>query len=172
MRISFRHAPQGESVALIHRGDGVVLALPSYSRKWRVPHDLAHAAAEREFRLDGGVFGCIAAGAVFENMRVTEGRPRHDAKVRSAKILKAAKRSIGVAEVLAGVVHDAVEQRLPTPFEQAREGWGALEQDPFPWTDDDIIRATDTLRELDEQWQASPDPLEFSWPDSLRAGPG
>ncbi|WP_336159846.1 hypothetical protein [Amycolatopsis sp. VC5-11] len=169
MRITFHHASRGESVARVRRGDGVTLVLPSYSRKWRVPHDLAHAAAERELRLGGGVFGCIAAGAVFDNMRVTEGKPRHDAKARSAKILRSAKRSIGIAEVMAGVIHEAVEQRLPIPFEQAREGWGALAQDPFPWTDADITRATDTLRELDRQWQASPNPLEFDWPDSLRA---
>ncbi len=44
-----------------------------------------------------------------------------------------------------------------------------LEQDEFPWTDADITRATDALRALDGQWQASQDPLEFSWPDSLHA---
>lgn len=169
MLITFHHDPRGESAAWIHRGDGVVLILPSYSRKWRVPHDIAHAAVERELGLRGGVFGCIAAGVVFDNMRVTEGRPRHDAKARSAKILRAAKQSIGVAEVMAGAIHEAVERRLPAPFTLAREGWGTLAQDPFPWTGADITRATDTLRELDGQWQASPNPLEFSWPDSLRA---
>jgi hypothetical protein len=96
VRITFHHAPRGESVARIHRHDGVVLLLPSYSRKWRVPHDLAHAAAERELGLGGGEFGCIAAGAVFDNMRVAEGKPRHDAKARSTRILKAAARSIDV----------------------------------------------------------------------------
>jgi hypothetical protein len=134
-----------------------------------VPHDLAHAALERGLGLGGGVFGCIAAGAVFDNMRVAEGRPRHNAKTRSDRILRAAKRSIGVAEVMAGVVHEAVERRLPAPPRKAREGWGVLEQDQFPWTDADIIRATDALRALDGRWQASLDPLGFEWPDSLRA---
>ncbi len=73
MHISFHHAPRGESEARIRRQDGVVLILPSYSRKFRVPHDLAHAAAERELGLGGGVFGCIAAGAVFDNMRIADG---------------------------------------------------------------------------------------------------
>lgn len=147
VRIVFHHVPHGESVAWIHRQDRVVLILPSYSRKFRVPHDLAHVATERELGLGGGVFGCIAAGAVFDNMRVAEGRPRHDAKARSARILKAAKRSIGVAEVLAGIIHEAVEQQHPTPLRRAREGWGVLEQNAFPWTEADIARATDTLRD-------------------------
>jgi len=78
----FTRAARGESITTIYRGGGVVVELPSYSRKHRVPHDLAHAVAEREFGLAGGVFGSIAAGAMFDNMRMPAGRPRHDAAAR------------------------------------------------------------------------------------------
>ena len=168
MRLTFQHDPRGESLTWIRRRDGIVLTLASYSRKYRVPHDLAHAAAERELGLRGGVFGCIAAGGVFDTMRVVEGKPRHDAKARSTRVLKAAHRSISIAEVLAGVIHDAVEKRQPTPFAQAREGWGIVEQTPFPYSQADITRATDLLRELDRQWQLGP--IELDWPDRLTAG--
>lgn len=64
-----------------------MVELPSYSRTHRVPHDLAHAVAEREFGRADGVFGSIAAGAVFDNMRVIAGRPRHDAAARGRRVL-------------------------------------------------------------------------------------
>ena len=167
--IEFRRAPRGESEARIHRPDRVVVCLPSYSRKWRVPHDLAHAATERELGLSRGVFGSIAAGAVFENMRVVSGRPRHDARAVSARVLKANGRALTTAEVLAGVLHEAVEHRRPVSRSAAREAWGVVSQDPFPWTDVDIARATDTLRALGEQWSGldTDGVLEFDWPRRL-----
>jgi hypothetical protein len=66
MRLTFQHDPRGESLTVIQRSDGAVFTL--YSRKHRVPHDLAHAVTERELRLADGVFGCIAAGVVFDSM--------------------------------------------------------------------------------------------------------
>ncbi|MEV6896265.1 hypothetical protein [Amycolatopsis sp. NPDC051372] len=98
MDLVFMHDPRGETFTRITRGDGVVLGLPSYSRKYRVPHDLAHAAVERSLELSGGIFGCIEAGGVFDNMTVLQGKPRHDARARSQRILKAASGSIAVAE--------------------------------------------------------------------------
>jgi hypothetical protein len=170
MRIVFTRATRGESIATIHRNDGVVVELPSYSRTHRVPHDLAHAVAERQFGLIDGVFGSIAAGAVFENMRVVAGRPRHDAAERSKRILAANKGSLTVAEVMAGVVHHAVERPTGTAvFEEARHDWGSVRPDPFPWAEAEVVAAVETLRELGGQWAAlGPDgSLEFSWPDRL-----
>ncbi|MBB4687689.1 hypothetical protein [Amycolatopsis jiangsuensis] len=167
MEIHFRHDPRGESYTRIRRVDGVVLGLPSYSRKWRVPHDLAHAVAERELGWGGGVFGCIAAGGVFDNMVVLRGKTRHDARVRSQRVFRSAKRSIGVAECLSGVLHHAVEHRLGTPLAEAREAWGVLREDSFPWQDSEIRDATDRLRELAGVWSGGAD-LDFHWPERLR----
>ena len=168
MDLTFEHDPRGESFTRIRRGDGLVLGLPSYSRKFRVPHDLAHAVAERELGLAGGVFGCIAAGAVFDNMRVLEGKPRRDAKARSERVLKAAKRSIGLAESLSGVLHKAVEHGRALRFSEAREAWGVLEQEPFPYTEREIRLTSEKLHELAQVWQTRAEPLEFSWPERLR----
>jgi hypothetical protein len=168
MHLTFQHDPRGESLTLIRRADGAVFTLSSYSRKWRVPHDLSHAVTERELGMADGIFGCIAAGAVFDSMRQIEGKSRHDAKVRSARIVKAAQ-NLGWTETISAVIHKAVETRRPTPYTQAREGWGVSNQDPYPYLDEDIRRATTTLRELDEQWSVSSEPLEFLWPEGLRA---
>ena len=172
MRIVFRRAPRGESIATIHRRDGVVLELPSYSRKHRVPHDLAHAVAEREFDLSDGVYGSIASGAVFDNMTVVSGRPRHDAAKRSKEILRANKKALTVAEIMAGILHRAVEN--PKDFvatAQARHDWGIVRAEPFPWSDEQVNAAVETLRGLaDEFDRLGPDEgLDFWWPDRLRS---
>jgi hypothetical protein len=168
MHLTFHHDPRGECFTLIRRADGAVFTLSSYSRKHRVPHDLAHAVTERELGIPDGIFGCIAAGAVFDSMQQTAGKKRHDAKVRSTRILKAPN-SIGVSEVLTSVIHEAVEKDPPTPYAQARESWGISRADPCPYLDSDLDRATNTLRELSHLWQTTPDPLVFPWPTKLQA---
>ncbi|GAA1596402.1 hypothetical protein GCM10009804_61140 [Kribbella hippodromi] len=128
MELTFQHDPRGESLTLIRRADGAVFTLSSYSRKWRVPHDLSHAVTERELGIPDGIVGAIAA-----------------------------------------VIHEAVEKRLPTPYADVRESWGVISQEPCPYSDEAIDRATTLLRKLDEQWSASSKPLEFPWPTKLRA---
>ena len=168
MHLTFQHDPRGESLTLIRRADGAVFKLTSYTRKWRVPHDLSHAVTERELGVADGIFGVIAAGAVFSTMTQIEGKARYDAKVRSDRILKAAK-GVGISEAIAAVIHEAVEKRRPTPYAEVRESWGVISQDPCPYPNEDIDRATTVLRELGEQWSATPEPLQFPWPTRLRA---
>jgi hypothetical protein len=182
MRIVFTPVPGGECVTTFHRRDGVVVAMPSYSRKWRVPHDLAHAVAEREFNIADGVFGSVAAGAMFANVRVVSGRPRHDAAERSKRILAANRQMLGVAEVVAGALHDCVEDAHRTfpggyrgadpatnPGRHLREALSVSAIDPLAWTDDTIRAAADTLRSLATEWAGVPlgGAFEFFWPDRL-----
>ena len=170
MRIQFRRREIGECVSVIYRSDGVVLELPSYSRKFRVPHDLAHAVTERELRFAGGVYGLIASGHVFGNMSVVAGRPPHDARARSDRVMKAYGGSITTAEILAGTVHRAVESgQCADLYGQLTRAWGMLKQDPFPWSAETVRVAGETLREYDQRWQgvAVGDAMDFHWPDSL-----
>jgi hypothetical protein len=170
VRIDFRRRAQGECVSVIHRRDGVVFELPSFSRKHRVPHDLAHAVTERELRISNGVYGLIAAGHIFPTMTVVGGKLRHDAKARSERVWKAYGSSITGAEVLAGAVHHAVESgRSKDVLDHARRSWGMVEQDPFPWTAVDITRALTALGNLAGQWESVgvDECLEFFWPDAL-----
>ncbi|MEU0507593.1 hypothetical protein [Nocardia sp. NPDC005998] len=162
----------GRRRVVVHRGDNVTLEMRSYDRKFRVPHDLAHAVTERELKLSAGVFGCIAAGAVFSSMRVLTGSPRHDAATRSVDILKANTRSISVAEVLSGIVHDSVEGTSTAPlFAKAQEAWGIVEERPFPYTQATLTTAAHTLNTLAERWSSlTPgEELELTWPQALTA---
>jgi hypothetical protein len=170
MRIIFTKVLGGECVARLHRRDGVVVELLSYSRKYRVPHDLAHFVTERELLLSTGVFGSLAAGAMFHSVRVVSGKPRHDAAARSKRILIANRHGLTVAEVLAGALHHVVEHRQPgVPFRKACADWGIVEQGPFPWTEEDIGRATDTLRDTAARWETidAPGSMDELWPDVL-----
>lgn len=166
MHITFVRALSGSTLATIRRADGVVLELPGYDRKWRVPHDLAHAVTERELGMDGGVFGSIAGGGVFDNMRVVAGRPRHDASERSKRLLAANKQSLGVAELLAGVVHDAVERDERDTLERARRNWGVFSTEPFPWTGEQVGASVALLAELAVEFEAT-GKVAFTWPDRL-----
>ncbi|GHF75934.1 hypothetical protein GCM10017566_57220 [Amycolatopsis bartoniae] len=156
---------------MLHRDDGVTLQMRSYDRKSRVPHDLAHAVTERELGLSTGVFGCLAAGALFASVQVLEGRLRYDAKERSRRLIAGHARDIAVAEVLSAVVHDAVEHERPTPFAAARAAWGSLREEPFPYEETDVQRATSTLRRLGDAWVHLPagTGLRFDWPRRLTA---
>ncbi|MFI5607162.1 hypothetical protein [Amycolatopsis sp. NPDC051903] len=168
--MTFSHDPRGESYTRLTRVDGVVLGLPSVSRKFRLPHDLAHFAVERALDLPGGIFGCIAAGAVFSNMTVLSGRPRRDARARSTSVLRAARRSISLAESLVGVAHSAAETHRRLLLRDVREAWGILRAEPCPYAEADVRRVASILAELGGEWASSAEPLELRWPERLRAG--
>jgi hypothetical protein len=167
MRVLMQHDGQRRYWSTIHRDDNVVLFLPGYDRKWRVPHDLAHIATEKQLRLNDGVFGSIAAGAMFENMRVLSGRLRHDPRQRSRQVLRVNGPGIGVAELLAGAVHAAVEHQTPgTVAAAARRAWGSLHEGPFPYPEAELRRAVDTLDDLGQRWARlrAGEQLTVDWP--------
>lgn len=155
MRVHFhREEPRGGYAALIRRTDGLTVRLPGVGRTRRVPHDLAHLVAEREFRLSGGVFGSIAAGAMFSNMTLVDGRPRFDTRARSRAVLRVNSAELPLAECLSGVVHDAVEHDLDpaTAYRRLREAWDVLRPAPCPYQPMELCRALDVLRQLAERW--------------------
>jgi hypothetical protein len=165
MRVVFeRHEPRRYR-SLVHRDDGVVLLLPGYDRKYRVPHDLAHFAVERELRLTGGVWGTIAAGGVFPNMQVVSGRTKHDARQRSERVIRENRHELGTAEILAGVVHDAVERGDRGELcQRARGAWGVLNEEPFPYPDEALTAAADTLEDLAARWTGRTFEVEWGQP--------
>lgn len=169
MHVVFVRGTTGSTVATVHRADGVSLLLPGYDRKHRVPHDFAHFATERALEMSGGVFGAIAAGGLFDNMRVVGGKPRHDAAARSRRLLDAHRQTLTMAELLSGVVHRAVEEGAAdkTPA-LVRDAWHSLGTGPFPWTDGHVHDAVRALTELTAEWTAQ-GTLKVTWPDHLVA---
>ena len=167
MLITFARVEDGTTVATIRRGDGVVLELPGYDQKYRVPHDLAHAVTERELAMARGVFGSIAGGGIFANMQVLAGRLGHDAADRSGRLLTANKTALSIAEVIAGVVHDAVEfDKAGTAFADARRVWTVVSADEFPWTAAQLGAAVDLLARLAADYDRD-GLVHVDWPDEL-----
>jgi hypothetical protein len=169
VRITFTKDFPTESVATIYRPDGVVVELPSYSAKYRVPHDLAHAVAERRLGLAGGIFGTLAAGGLFSNVRVVGGRPRHDAAERSKRVLRANSQELGNSELLGGALHQVVEHGRSGVVRKIREDWAIINTQPCPFTDEQLTAAADELTLVRRAWAplAVGDRLEFDWPDRL-----
>jgi hypothetical protein len=165
MLVTIARAGRGSTVATIHRRDGVVLELPGYDRKFRVPHDLAHAVTERELGLSRGVFGSVAGGGMFTNVRVLTGRPRHDAAERSRRLLTANKHELGMAELMAGAVHHAAEHATD-PAPEARRAWASLTPDPFPWPDDRLREALKALIAESAAYHRD-GVVHLDWPDRL-----
>ena len=170
--VTFTRSETGSTLATISRHDGVIVALPGYDKKHRVPHDLAHFATERHLQLSGGVFGSIASGGMFSNMRVVAGKPRHDAAARSSSVLGANKGALGLAEVMADVVHNAVEHGggEQKALIRARETWESLAGGPFPWSDQQLTGAIHYLAELAANYQRD-SVVQAVWPDSLSDPP-
>ncbi|CUU56877.1 hypothetical protein Ga0074812_10997 [Parafrankia irregularis] len=170
MRVSFCRLDgpkggDGGSVTTIERSDGVSLRMRSYDRTFSVPHDLAHFVAEHEFRLNRGVWGSIAAGAMFASMTVVDGRLRHDSRQRSRELMRANQREIRLAEIVAGAVHDAVERGAPPSAADIASAWQIYRTDVPPFPADLPARAAARLNVLRAVWQAlGPDEsIDLTW---------
>ncbi len=137
----------------------------SYDRKHSVPHDLAHFVAERAFVLPQGVWGSIAAGAVFRSMEVVSGRSRHDSRARSAAVIAENACHIGLAEIVAGVVHRGLDLTRAGAELELRCGWGAVREGPCPLPMPVLHEAMAELRQLAQRWQLLPDDgqLRMQW---------
>jgi hypothetical protein len=158
----------GGYAVIIRRDDGLTVRLPGYDRRRRVPHELVHFVAEREFRLDKGVFGSIAAGAMFSSMAVVDGRTTFDARARSRAVLRAYAADIGLAELVVDIVHRGVErgERLGDVLARLKEVWGMVRPNPFPYHPDILRRTLAMLSGLADRWQALPEGehLTLRWP--------
>jgi hypothetical protein len=71
-----------------------------------------------------------------------------------------------VAEILAGVVHDAVEHDETSTMERLRRSWGVFSTEPLPWSDQQVAAAVAALRELAVDFEAT-GRVTLTWPDRL-----
>ncbi|MFG2001216.1 hypothetical protein ACGFNU_18925 [Spirillospora sp. NPDC048911] len=158
MEVIFHRQAAAVYFSTAARDDGVTVRVPGYDRKSPVPHDLAHFVAEREFGLNRGFWGSVAAGAMFTNMTVLEGRRRPHADERSKRIMKANEQWVWASEAVAGAIHDAVEHDH-TPgqaLEALRKMHGAMSREPLRIALDDVEQAIAALRAAADRWTRTP----------------
>lgn len=109
MDIIFTRSSDRWDQTVVRRGDGVSLSVPVFGPLAPIPHDLAHYVVEVELGLDDGFWGSVAAGAIFDGMRIIGGRQRPHAKERSRAVLAANQRGVLRAEVLVDVAVRAMK---------------------------------------------------------------
>ncbi len=101
--------------ALVERDDGVMYRLYGGMAGPRLPHDITHLVTERELGIDDGVWGGIAAGAVFKSMRHVSGRRPPHAAERSAELRRRYRERWLRAELLGGLVEAVAALDHPSP---------------------------------------------------------
>jgi hypothetical protein len=134
VHVAFSPRPDGGSLADIDRGDGLRLRLRSYDRTGVVPHDAVHFVGERALGLTGGLWGSIRAGALFDSIEITGGKPRHDRPARSERVRRENARELRLAEVVVGVLTQRIDADGPALAAALDAAWGITETGPAPFT--------------------------------------
>ncbi|GAA4943795.1 hypothetical protein EV188_10512 [Actinomycetospora succinea] len=165
MHVEFSKRPDGGSLALIDRGDGVTLRLRSYERTGDVPHDAVHFLGERALGITEGLWGSIRAGALFESIEVVGGRLRHDRRQRSDAVRKVNARWLGLAETVVGVLQQSVDRDGGATRKALDAAWGITQSTPSPFTTAQATTAVEDLRALRDRWRrlGPEETIPYTW---------
>ncbi len=77
LAVSFVRTPRGGAQTKVRRDDGVIINVGAIGPRVPVPYDLAHLVVESMLGIRLGLWGSIAAVAIFPGMEVMEGVPLH-----------------------------------------------------------------------------------------------
>jgi hypothetical protein len=168
MRVTFPRLPDHQrAYALVERDDGVVYRLDGGMAGPRLPHDIMHLIVERELRIQDGIWGGIAAGVVFDNMRHVSGRRPPHAEMRSAQLLRGFRHHGLRAELLADLVSSAaaLDQLTPDSIRRLAD----VKLSVLPETDVDpavIAAAAQALQVEAARWARLRvgEELRYEWP--------
>jgi hypothetical protein len=161
MEITFAKRDQRDYDIFVRRDDGVLLQLTSFDRPLRMPHDIAHFVVENELQLEYGLWGLLAAGVMFSNVRVVSGRPRRYSAERFRSMLKKVKQQPVEAEVLVSVMLKIAQEQSDNEWRAAKAQLDAVwkprqSQLQRPINHADVRRVCTELRKVEEQWRALP----------------
>lgn len=169
MEVEFRRRPDDGSVAEIHRADGVHLRMRSYDRTNQVPHDAVHLVGERALGITEGLWGSLAAGAVFDSVEVVAGRLRHDRHRRSDEVRRRHDAWLRQAEVVVGVLLSCLDRDGTATHRELGRAWAVTHTGPAPFSVEQADRAVRELRQLRTDWRAlavGGPGLRFTWPEA------
>jgi hypothetical protein len=180
MRVTFPRLPDHEIAwALVERDDGVVYRLYDGRAGTALPHDARHLIVERELGVADGIWGGIAAGAVFSSMWHVRGRRPPHAAERSAALMRKYRDRLLRAELLADLVETIAALDDPAPDEIRRLAGRKLSVLPASATGDpaSLASAARALQVEAARWaRLRPgEELRYDWPfaqERARAGAG
>jgi hypothetical protein len=179
MRVTFPRLPDHErAYALVERDDGVVYRLYGGVAGPRLPHDIMHLVAERELRINDGIWAGIAAGVVFESMCHVSGRRPPHAAERSRDLLRRFKEQGLRAELLADLVASvaALETMTQDKIRQlARAKLAVLSHTELADSEVDPVKIAAAARALQVEaarWARLRvgEELSYEWPTAKTAG--
>jgi hypothetical protein len=121
MHVTFPRLPDHErGYAVVERDDGVVYQLYGDMAGPRLPHDITHLVVEGRLGITDGIWGGIAAGAVFGSMRHVSGRRPPHAADRSRTLLRNFRDQGLRAELIAVLVESVAALDDPSPDQVRR----------------------------------------------------
>ena len=122
MRVTFpRLADHQRGYCVVERDDGVVYRMSGFTVMGpELPHDIRHLIVERELHVSDGIWGSIAAGAVYSSMQHLRGRRPPHAEDLSDELKRAQRNRIMRAELLANLVEAVAALDNPSADEIAR----------------------------------------------------
>ncbi|HVG38197.1 MAG TPA: hypothetical protein VM870_02850 [Pyrinomonadaceae bacterium] len=139
----------------LRRQDGCDYELRSFDRKLSLPHDITHFVVERELGLERGLWGSIARGAVFENMRHVRGRrPPHSAQQSKSVIQEMDAEAEVLVSQLFAIFEKGWEDNWPAASALLKGGWRPRHPSRPPVTAEEVKRTCLALREVQTGWNA------------------
>ncbi|GAA4484655.1 hypothetical protein GCM10023191_008090 [Actinoallomurus oryzae] len=172
MRVTFpRLADGARSYSIVERSDGVRYRVREGVAGPSLPHDAVHFIVERGTAEDGGFWGAVAAGAVFDSMDHLDGRRPPHAQRRSEQAIRARSDRLQRAELMAGLVQRVADERITSTDQVARAAEEALSTLPDTRVDEaKVIAAAEELREKARFWAAlaQGEKLVMEWPEKKR----
>jgi hypothetical protein len=115
-RLSARHY---SSAATTRRG--ITLEVCGIGPSDPIPHDWLHYIVERELGLKEGFWGCVAAGAVLPNTKITSGHKPHHSEELTRSVLKQFRQQMSDAEILVGLILGILRS-------EKRENWSQVQR--------------------------------------------
>jgi hypothetical protein len=156
LRIAFRKATDERHVLEVTPAGGCTESLECETRSTLV-HDLLHYAVESEARLDGGFWGCLAAGKTLADMNDRTGAAMADRATE-----------IGAIEQLVGALHGSTKGASAAHMVSGIRRYDAsIGVTPPAWLTEPFVEAVqERMRRLLGQWRATARgaSLELSWP--------
>jgi hypothetical protein len=170
MRVTFPRLPDhAPAYAVVERDDGVVYRLYGGRAGPGLPHDIRHLVTERALGIGDGIWGGIAAGAVFGSMRHVSGRRRPHATQKSRDLLRSFREQGLRAELVADLADRVAGLADPTPDQvraMAHSVLATLPPDTATVDPDAVILAARQLRVEAARWARLRvgQSLSYDWP--------
>lgn len=169
MEVAFLKPESGRRYrSRLRRRDGCVVELEggSWNRiggeERELPHDLAHLVVESGLRFPMGLWGVIASGGLFAEVRVVEGRrPPHEER-RGRAVTDAAGETLRQAEILVRTACDTAAFGAPPTKALVGDRWW-IDALASPRLDATVV----TLREAARAWAATPPGEPLLWTAKL-----